>query len=311
MKISPIKINPYKQNFTSTSKTAYQKQDGTRYVSPVYNIEGEDKVACSNRTYIFRKDLPWSTLPSYLAKEIGRNSKINVYNFACSDGSETYSFIMSAIERYGEKDAARFFPIIASDIDSYMINQAKSGILPANYDDLDEIERTLGGGLDKVAKYFYVEPNRKDRQYPLILHPKKILSDNVVFKNQDIEDGLDEIKGTDSVVMARNFWRYLPADKLARTSLKLRRNMTPSSRLVIGEFDHKNFYGNLLEYGFSIPSFLQKLGFCPCNNTPYDIYTNILKINEHGGLDFVLDENLWLEEVRLLHPGYKLGYGAY
>ena len=115
MRISPINFN--KVNFSSTDRTIYcNKQDG-RYSLPNYTTaccdendrENSTKMVYSNRTFFFRKDLPWTSLAWYIAKQFREAPKVNVYNFACSDGSEMafklrrhnrFSFTVILISRY-------------------------------------------------------------------------------------------------------------------------------------------------------------------------------------------------------------------
>jgi chemotaxis methyl-accepting protein methylase len=62
--------------------------------------------------------------------------KVNVYDFASSDGSEAYSFILSLLDELGEEEAQKFFPIQAYDIDSKMVSIAQGGLIPCDYDDV-------------------------------------------------------------------------------------------------------------------------------------------------------------------------------
>lgn len=319
MRISPINFK--KINFSSTDRTVYcNKQDG-RYSLPNYTTsyydeddrENSTKIVYSNRTFFFRKDLPWSSLAWYIAKQFREAPKVNVYNFACSDGSEPYSLAIALIERYGEEGAKKFFPIKASDVDKSVIEQAKSGNIKAKDIDMSKIEKMIEKPRT-ILDYFDIE-RTENYDFPYILHPKEILTKNVQFECKSIEDGLDEVEKSNSLVLARNFWRYLSPEELANTSMKLRKNLDSSSRVIIGEFDKmgdalSTSYGHS-SYGDNLPMFLKHLGFRPADMDFCNPYDSVLKIGEYHDSIFLHEPELWLEQVKDDYKDYKLAYGVF
>ena len=72
MKISPIKLNIFKPNFTSTTRTKYHSDSDGEFVLPIYNRKLQDTVSFStkpdvkminsNSTEFFRGDVPWKKI---------------------------------------------------------------------------------------------------------------------------------------------------------------------------------------------------------------------------------------------------------
>ena len=119
MKIAPIlpKIKVCTQSFRSTKRTKYLTENNKVVVKPFYDKgcdffgHKEGKILVSNSTNFFRNDLPWNTLGKTLDELYPKGEKVNVFNFACSDGSEPYSLAICLMEQLGEDGAKRFFPI--------------------------------------------------------------------------------------------------------------------------------------------------------------------------------------------------------
>lgn len=60
-----------------------------------YDKNGE--VINRNVTELFRPDLRWKEFTELLAKKYERNDNINLIDYACSDGSEAYTIVLSLI----------------------------------------------------------------------------------------------------------------------------------------------------------------------------------------------------------------------
>ena len=264
MRISPINysLNYKPINFTSTQRSTYKTEKQGIISKPFYDKEcnflgywDDGKLLCSNATRFFRDDLPWEYLGEKLDKLFPDGKKVNVFNFACSDGSEPYSLAICLIEQLGEEKAKRFFPIQASDKDSYIISKAKSGTIRATKEDIENISEISNG---KIDKYFDVK-----RQYNggYTLVAKDILKDNVKFSRKNFYDGLDDLKGENNLVLCRNFWGYLEEDEVIKSAKKLYKNLDKSSIVLIGVFDmDKN----------GVPNFLAELGIDCATDDMYE-----------------------------------------
>ncbi len=320
MRISPIVFkNNYKQNFTSTNRTVYFDRLDGRYSLPDYspycdNFSDDNdstKMVYSNRTYFLRSDLSWDTLGNYLNRQFS-SDKVNVYNFACSDGSETYSLMLSLINNLGEEGAQRFFPIHASDIDPQIIEEAKKGNLKATDYDYKKIVEIIPKPKT-INDYFEVEKINGNNDFCYVLHPKEVLTKNVIFECKSIEEGLDEVEKSNSLLLVRNFWRYLSAQELAQASMKLRKSIDKTSRILIGEFDKEklNRFGQSQSITI-MPNFLRNLGFYSVDYVPFANLDNLLRIDDdNAGSKFLNDEKAWLKQVEKDYKDYKLPYGIH
>ena len=250
MKITPVKFNTkYHCSFNSTKRTTYQIGQNTVvkpfYDSDLFFCDSKDcQIKASNFTYFFRNDLNWESLTRFLDTHFKNNDKVNVYNFACSDGSEACSLAISLIENLGEERARRFFPIKASDKDEAIIEQAKTFEFFAEEHDLERINRATKWN---VGKYFEVSPTKGG----YTLKAKDILRKNITFEQKDFYHGLDDVKGKNKLILCRNFWPYMGENEILKCAQKLHKKLNENSLAIIGKYD--------CIYSFP-PSFLTELG---------------------------------------------------
>lgn len=241
MKITPVN-NSNQQSFTSSLR---EVKDSTR------------KVVYKNVTGFFRADLNWDKFSTHLIENYKDQKKVNVYCYACSDGSEPYSLAMILIKKLGEKAAQKFFPIIAADIDEFMINKAKSGLIDVQMH--EPLQITLSG-ID-IHKHIRIgnTAKRMNGNYFYDGSVAENLKKNVIFRQADIVDDIDKIDAENSVVMFRNVWPYLKPEQREKLIKKLDKNLGKTSMYVFGGFDvlglneNKDFYLQLklMNSGFS------------------------------------------------------------
>lgn len=227
-----------------------------------------DNLLYENTTSFFRYDLNfahnsefkstgnWVGFRKTISDYFKNVSKVNVYDFASSDGSEAYSLITSLIEELGEKGAEKFFPILAYDIDSTMVEQAKAGKIPCNTDDIQRFNANITH-LQK-DKYFAF---RKEQQgtLPYSFIAKKSLKQKVKFNLADIQSSIRNIEPSNSLVLCRNFWPYLSKEDRNNTILELSKKLDESSLVVIGCFDDSSVTAQFRKCGFeSIYPFIYK-----------------------------------------------------
>lgn len=282
MKITPIIL--YKPNFTSTTRTTYISNSEGTFVLPTYDRDVQSmasfghkndiKMVSSNSTSFFRRDLDWKTIGETFDKQFPKG-KVNIYDFACSDGSEAFSLIIALIEQLGEKKASRFFPIIASDIDDEIIKMATSGQIMAKEEDLLAMQNIIKD--ENVKKYFRITELGGGRY---LLSPKEILTKNVIFKKEGISTGLEEVqKDENNIILARNFWKYLSREDIANASWKLGQKINSKTLVIIGNFD--------IPRDKETPFFLKALGLDSKEN---DINENILEFYKNK-VNFIATKN--------------------
>jgi len=302
MRISSINNFTYRPNFTSTTRTKYYSDSDGEFVLPTYNRELQKNVSfstkpdvrmiVSNSTEFFRGDVPWRQLGKIFTQQF-KFGKVNIYDFACSDGSEAYSIAIALIEQLGERRAQRFFPIVATDVDPEIIQMANSGVIKASDNDLCAMHRIFKNFDEK--KYFDITRiNAKES----ILRPKKILTKNVIFKQASALESLNEVeKKQNNIILARNFWKYLSASETAKTSWELANKANEKTLLMIGSYDFTS--------AGKYPFFLSNLGF-DYHQIPDE---NILRIRPgYRNIITTKDMETWQKFIEANHNNYVPSY---
>jgi chemotaxis protein methyltransferase CheR len=84
-----------------------------------------------NETYFLREDYQFDALVNGILPEIARtkdrSSSIRIWSIPCSSGEEPYSIAITILERWDQADAWNI-EILASDIDSKILQEARSGL---------------------------------------------------------------------------------------------------------------------------------------------------------------------------------------
>jgi chemotaxis protein methyltransferase CheR len=87
-----------------------------------------------NETYFYREDYQFEALVRYLLPDIIKartsNDPIRIWSMPCSTGEEPYSIAMQILEGWSQADELDV-EILASDIDSRVIAEAKQGLYSA------------------------------------------------------------------------------------------------------------------------------------------------------------------------------------
>ncbi len=251
-----MKINSFSNlNFKSTSRNIYvDNTTGKKYASDDIMLKkGGGNFLYSNLTWFFRSDLAndisgdWSVFRKNIADFFKTAKRVNVYNFASSDGSEAYSFAISMIEELG-KEADKFFPIAAYDLDKQIIDEAKKGIINCDDCDIFSINKNTNGSIDK---YFSVLQG-KDFEFPYCLCPNEKLRNSVRFSRGDFLEKIKRVKPKNSLILCRNFWSYIPYQKNDEAVKLLANSIDNTSLFVIGKNDRYRVVedGNIKKYGF-------------------------------------------------------------
>lgn len=210
----------------------------------VYNKIGE--LLHRNDTSLFRNDIGnWDKFAEYIGNKFKNSDKPHIYSLSCSAGDEVYSLAMKLIDKYGEKESEKFFPIIASDYDDKIINVAKKGYLPLFEDDVELINKQTNGKFDEYFEILSEPPKLIDDigmelycDFDIIAKVKDKLRSKITFDVADATKACKLVEADNSLVMVRNFWPYLK-DENARINLaeNLYKTLGKNSAVVIGQFD--------------------------------------------------------------------------
>ncbi len=255
-------VNIYSPSFTSCSRTKYKvKETGKEYTHQYYSMDpayslmvqglnpnySPVKIVNSNYTTFFRDDVKdWNATAKTLSNAFRDTDKVNVYNFACSDGSEPYSLAISLIETLGEEEAKKFFPINALDIDSIILNKAKKGELFCSNKEIKKINKYTSSKMDK-----YFEKVFDLGESDTIVRVLPILKDNVKFEKANFTEKIKQIDTPNNLILCRNFWRYLPHNKTAGALVALR-HLGDNARFMFGDFDSADSCDSTLPYHFAM-----------------------------------------------------------
>ena len=218
----------------------------------------EDSVSCKNTevwhtTCLFRGSYQyWIALANFMTENFKDKDKVNVYDLACSDGSETYSIAiaLNEVSRFTGENS-KFLPIFGSDFNKDMIKIARSGKLDLSYTDF----KNLSIQTQKPLDYFYgpdfpiLESNANNTNYNSY-SACKYLQNAVCFEQKDINSKLNEIQDNgNTVVFIRNVFPYLSGEYLKETMNLLNTKLKAGSMLILGDLENCSHYytNDLLE----------------------------------------------------------------
>lgn len=233
MKIYPVYNNttqPYRKISFGTSGRYYTDKNGDEF---------------GTNSWLFREDIDWRRLSKYSKNHFHNKNRVNIIQFASSDGSEAYTQIISLLENYPEKDAEKFFPIKAYDIDEEIINAAKSGLINTCLADRMNIQMNT----DDYTRYFAETQEKlfiKDNinlQSQKTLKVKNILKSRVQFERADMYNILANLNDdSDTILMCRNVLGYFENDRVEKFVKIVANKLKTGSLFVIGDHDTKNSF---------------------------------------------------------------------
>lgn len=229
--------NNYATNFKAWQREVLKKSCHINFIEhPVTGAQIPQKikeVQHRNDTLFFRDGSFWNKLVDFFATKYKDVSKVNVYDYACSNGSEAYTFIMSLLSRLDENFVKKFFPILAKDYDSYAIEVAQENNLPISEAEIADINMLTGGQFTR----FFGAGKSFDKWGTGYYPARNELKDNVVFTQADILEDYKNINPTNSIVFARNFWPYLTGENQIRLAKNLYKQLDKNATVVIGQYD--------------------------------------------------------------------------
>jgi len=164
----------------------------------------------TNLTSFFRESHHFPILAEHLVKSGGRGSTI--WCCASSTGEEPYSLAITAVEAFGT-----FTPpvsIIATDIDTQVLDKAAAGIYP--------MERLEKLSPDRVRRFFLKGSGARDGYAKVRPELQRLIT----FKRLNLLDGSWFVRGPLDVIFCRNVMIYF--DK--QTQAKILRRFAPLMR---------------------------------------------------------------------------------
>lgn len=274
-----ISFNPHRvplyppKNLTSAgfeisaiSDTHTLKNDIVSFSSTARTGSAHMNYNYSTYTKFFREDLDWLKFAKFLGENFKNKDRVNVINHACSDGSEPYTLAISLLETLPQKEAAKFFPIEARDIDSPNLQAANSGFINFTEDDLNAFKIR---NID-VDKYFvktdkkllimdYNHANSKDdllntQTYEVKPELRKLVNfkfGNIISDSKNITDD------SDTVLLCRHVLPYIGHDDGAEVLEETVKHLKKGSVISLGTIYRSR--------EFNLFKILNKNGFEPYN----------------------------------------------
>lgn len=210
-------------------------------------------VEMGTMTYPFRSDIDWKKLTEYMIRHFKNKDKVNIVQFASSDGSEAYSQIISFLERGKNEDIGKFFPIYAYDIDEEIIKAAQSGLLNIHPENMEHINHNCKDYTEyfkKSSKNLEIKNNvydlfqKKYTTYAVSEDVKK----KVIFKQADMFDILVHLEDdSNTVLMCRNVLGYFSDRVIKNTVEMVSRKLKKDSLFIIGKIDTDSWIKNYLK----------------------------------------------------------------
>ncbi|GAA3725323.1 protein-glutamate O-methyltransferase CheR [Sphingomonas cynarae] len=196
-----------------------------------------------NETYFYREDYQFDALVQHVLPDIARTrapgKPIRIWSLPCSTGEEPYSIAMQILENWAQADAYDI-EILASDIDSRVIVDARAGIYSA---------RALHRLSDALkAKYF--------RPHDDGFRICDALRGSIDFSVVNVSDPVAMRRFRDiDVVFCRNMLIYFDDDSRRQAVETLYESMRPGGVICLGHSESMSRMSAMFEprrYGGTI-----------------------------------------------------------
>ncbi len=226
-----VTLNP--QSFFYSQKRQLKNNTEQAFTSNVMRLSNGQ---APHFTYFFRGDFQWKAFVKYLERHFANADKVNIYNGACSDGTEPFTLVMAIAQNLKSKIAEKFFPIKAFDLNADLVNTAKTGkipLLPQPYTCTDLLKLKIKNRFREGNFLSYVNEQGKGK----FVQFNQKTRDKIDFKQANVFTQISEMNGENSAVLLRNMWMYLEDYEQEILALRLGNKLKKGSVVVLGEYD--------------------------------------------------------------------------
>lgn len=194
-------------------------QEYCNYLRDNYNDEIENLINCitTNKTEFFREREHFSILQRIIEQELSHKN-ISIWSAGCSTGEEAYSIAIVLHESNFNKQ----FHIIATDIDTKVLQTAQNGIYP--------IEAVQVFDVSLLKKYFL----KGKEQYDGYAKVKNFLKEKISFQYLNLLDESFNLKGKFDIIFCRNVMIYFDKDVQAKVLQKFYDYLPKGGYLFLG-----------------------------------------------------------------------------
>jgi chemotaxis protein methyltransferase CheR len=174
-----------------------------------------------NVTEMFRDPSFWRILRETIIPQILLNhQKIRIWHAGCSSGEEVFSMAILLKEMKIDKDVQ----LIATDLDTNILDRAKKARLPMKNMELNERNYIRFQGTGSLTDYYKIDNNEA------VLHPS--LLENVSFRQHDLVRG--DVFNKFDLVLCRNVMIYFNQQLQNDVLNKLHESLFKYGYLAIG-----------------------------------------------------------------------------
>ncbi len=240
----------------------------TEYINHITNVKGADelKIFINNitisETYFFRDNNQFNALTNYIIPAVlkrKKEKKLKIWSAGCSSGEEAYS-IAIALHKADLFDKFDEIKIIGSDINSYNIEKANSGIFS---------KHSFRGVNDTIIEKYFSENSGK---YSIIDQVKK----KVEFKIFNIK--IDQNKNNNTflknidIIFCRNVIIYFDKTIINNILKNFYKLLVPEGFLILGHSETPDILGkNLFIPIKTNNTFIYKVNYPPDNQQKKNI----------------------------------------
>lgn len=232
-------------SFADYYRYVEQRQDGGRELGELINCVTTNKTAFFREPHHFRliadRLFPQWMAESRNAQTAGqpvREFAVRIWSAACSSGQEPYSLgitLLEAQQRWHWPAAAAAMSIVASDIDTTVLEKAALGI----YAD-EEVGGTEAGLLKK-----YFLRGREDMAGKVRI--KKTVANLVELKRINLMDPSWPLTGLFDAIFFRNALIYFQRETQEAFLRRMIRHLRPGGYLFLGHSEHVPWLHDVLE----------------------------------------------------------------
>ncbi len=227
----------------------------TQLIKRPGNLQARQKIIdimTTNETFWFRDVYPFEYLKSTLLPDLHKahtSRRIRLWSAACSSGQEPFSLSM-IVEEYVRENFSRnklLLEIIATDLSSEILEQAKSGIY-------DRHSITRGLSSDRLRSFF----NKIDDE---CWQAKRDIASRISFRPLNLQDSYATL-GRFDIIFCRNVLIYFSAELKKDILTRLHASLRPGGALFLGSSESLGGATELFEMVHCSPGVMYRAKAC-------------------------------------------------
>lgn len=178
----------------------------------------------TNKTDFFRESKHFDYMTGELLPEFVKSGKneLKIWSAGCSTGEEPYSIAITA-HRFFENRKAPEIRILATDIDTQVLNRGRAGIYKA--EDIFEVV-----DIPTAKRYFQKGTDENEG----FLRVKEFIRRMVFFRRLNLLDASFPMKGKFDIIFCRNVIIYFDRESQKRLFANFHRHLADDGYLFVG-----------------------------------------------------------------------------